>query len=89
MQIAGNGSHAGSLDWYQDRTGPALPEIWVVSVPILVYRVLMLAWALWLAFRVIAWLRWGWQELSSPVLWRELKLHLPGPRPRPRADQPS
>jgi hypothetical protein len=35
---------------------------------------LMLAWALWLAYRLLGWLRWGWQGLSRPVLWREVKL---------------
>ncbi len=78
MQIAGNGSTSTRLDWYQDRSGPELSRAWVVSVPILVYRGLMLAWALWLAFRLLGWLRWGWQGLSRPVLWRELKLKLPG-----------
>jgi hypothetical protein len=77
MQIAGNGSTQTRLDWYQDRGGPRLPEVWVVSVPILVYRGLMLAWALWLAFRLLGWLRWGWQGLARPVLWREVRLKLP------------
>ncbi len=77
MQIAGNGSTAASLDWYQDRSGPQLPGVWVVSVPILVYRGLMLAWALWLAVRLLDWLRWGWDGFSTPVLWREVKLKLP------------
>ena len=46
----------------------------------------MLVWALWLAFRLLGWLRWGWQGLSSPVLWREVKLRLPGgKRPTPGA----
>jgi hypothetical protein len=78
MQIAGNGSSSAQLNWYQDRSGSELPRPWVISVPILVYRGLMLAWALWLAFRLLSWLRWGWQSLSSPVLWRELKLELRG-----------
>lgn len=60
MQIAGNGSTAASLDWYQDRSGADLPGVWVVSVPMLGYRGLMLAWALWLAVRLLGWLRWGW-----------------------------
>ncbi len=77
MQIAGNGSTSASLDWYQDRSGPELPGVWVVSVPILVYRGLMLAWALWLAVRLLDWLRWGWAGFSTPVLWREVKLKLP------------
>ena len=77
MQIAVNGSTSPSLDWYQDRSGPELPGVWVVSVPILVYRGLMLAWALWLAVRLLDWLRWGWAGFSTPVLWREVKLKLP------------
>jgi len=38
----------------------------------------MLAWALWLAHRLLSWLHWGWQGLSGPVLWRDAnKLVLP------------
>ncbi|WP_133511960.1 hypothetical protein [Candidatus Thiosymbion oneisti] len=77
MQIAGNGSTSTDLNWYQDRSDPELPRVWVISVPILVYRGLMLAWALWLAHRLLGWLRWGWQGLSSPMLWRDVKLVLP------------
>jgi hypothetical protein len=78
MQIAGNGSTSTGLNWYQDRSGRELPEVWVISVPLLVYRGLMLAWALWLAYRLLGWLRWGWQGLSRPLLWREVKLELRG-----------
>ena len=77
MQIAGNGSSSALLQWYQDRSQPELPRVWVVSVPLLVYRVLMLAWALWLAVRLLAWLRWGWGALSEPALWRETSFSLP------------
>jgi hypothetical protein len=87
MQIAGNGSTSRRLDWYQDRSGPELPDVWVISVPILIYRGLMLAWALWLAFRLLGWLRWGWQGLSRPVLWREVERKIPGGKPpRPQRD---
>ncbi|WPL15641.1 hypothetical protein Thiowin_00547 [Thiorhodovibrio winogradskyi] len=72
MQIAGNGSNAELLRWYLDRSGPELGEVLVVSVPMLAYRLLMLAWALWLALRLLAWLRWGWQAVSQPLLWRTL-----------------
>ncbi|WP_296804906.1 hypothetical protein [Thiocapsa sp.] len=72
MQIMGNGSTATMLNWYQDRGGPMLPEVWVLSVPMWVYRALMLAWALWLAMRLLDWLRWGWEGLSKPLIWREL-----------------
>jgi hypothetical protein len=71
MQIAGNGSSAGSLQWYLDRHTAQTVPVTVVSVSIWVYRGLMLAWALWLAVRLLGWLRWGWQGFADPVLWRE------------------
>lgn len=74
MQIMGNGSTASLLNWYQDRGGPGLPDVWVLSVPLWSYRLLMLAWALWLAIRLLAWLRWGWEGVSRPMLWREVRL---------------
>lgn len=70
MQIAGNGSSATELQWYLDRQPGQTAAVTVVSVPIWVYRALMLAWALWLAWRLLAWLRWGWRSLMSPVPWR-------------------
>ena len=70
MQIMGNGSGHGLLNWYQDRTTGPLPRVWVLAVPMWVYRALMLAWALWLALRLLDWLRWGWDGFSHPVLWR-------------------
>ncbi|WP_295443087.1 hypothetical protein [uncultured Thiodictyon sp.] len=79
MQIMGNGSGDGLLNWYQDRTAGPLPPIWVITAPMWVYRALMLAWALWLALRLLHWLNWGWDGFSRPVLWR------PGPPRRPRA----
>jgi len=88
MQIEGNGSSSGNLVWFQDRTANELPQFWVVSVPVVVYRGLMLAWALWLAFRLIAWLRWGWQGFSSPMLWREMKMHLPQRRRHGKTQAP-
>jgi len=71
MQIAGNGSSAGNLQWYLDRHAAQIVPVTVVSVSIWVYRALMLAWALWLAVRLLGWLRWGWQGFADPVLWRE------------------
>jgi hypothetical protein len=53
MAIAGNGSSATSLRWFQDSSAAVLPRAWVLSVPMWVYRVLMLAWALWIASATI------------------------------------
>ena len=71
MQITGNQSSAFSLNWYQDRSQPVLPTATVISVPLLVYRLLMLAWALWLAVSLLNWLKWGWSCFSSNGLWKK------------------
>ncbi|GHA16228.1 hypothetical protein [Oceanisphaera arctica] len=76
MQISGNNSYANTLRWYQDRSEAALPQAWVLSVPLLVYRLLMLAWALWLAFALLSWLRWGWGCFSSHGIWRPFNLRI-------------
>jgi len=78
MQIAGNGSSAWNLNWYQDRTAPQLPTAWVLSVPLLVYKLLMLSWALWLAYALLKWLHWGWGCFSDGGYWRKLKLRSGG-----------
>ena len=39
-----------------------------------VYRVLILAWALWIAFALIKWLRWGWECYSNDGLWRKVEI---------------
>jgi hypothetical protein len=72
MQIAGPGSSHYELRWFQDRIAAAatLPEPWVVSVPVLVYRLAMLAWALWMARSLLAWLRWGWTAFSRGGWWK-------------------
>lgn len=70
MQIAGNGSHGNELKWFADRVSDEYPQAWVLSVSLWFYRGLMLGWALWLAFALLAWLRWGWQAFSTQGLWR-------------------
>ncbi|MAE70942.1 MAG: hypothetical protein CME06_10795 [Gemmatimonadetes bacterium] len=73
MQIAGNGSAGSTLRWFIDRSDHALPTLSIVSVPILFYRGLMLAWALWLASALVSWLRWGWDAFQEGGLWRRLR----------------
>lgn len=71
MQIAGNHSSAYNLNWYQDRTSELLPTATVISVPLMVYRILMLLWSLWLAVSLLNWLKWGWSCFSRDGLWRK------------------
>ena len=71
MGITGNGSYASDLKWYQDMAMDQLPQVWVISLPMWVYRVSMLVWALWLAFKFIDWLRWGWTQFTQNGSWKQ------------------
>ncbi|MDZ7622451.1 MAG: hypothetical protein U5O69_08905 [Candidatus Competibacteraceae bacterium] len=73
MQVAGQGSSAWQLHWYQDRLEGPLPTAWVIFAPLLIYRGLMLAWALWLALALLEWLIWGWSCFSAGGIWRPLR----------------
>jgi len=71
MQIIGNQSSAFNLNWYQDRSSSTLPVATLISVPLIAYRLLMLAWSLWLAVSLLNWLKWGWECFSSNGLWHK------------------
>jgi hypothetical protein len=70
MQVVGNDSGATNLRWYQDRSDGALPQATIVSAPLLVYRLAMLGWALWIASALLGWLRWAWEAWSDGGMWR-------------------
>ncbi|MCK5648124.1 MAG: hypothetical protein KAI22_04525, partial [Gammaproteobacteria bacterium] len=72
MQISGNGSSAYQLNWFSDRIAPVLPEAGMISVPVYIYRLIMLAWSIWLAFAVIKWAQWGWAAFSHEEYWQSL-----------------
>jgi hypothetical protein len=83
MQVTGNGSSSSLLRWFTDRSPAALPTVHVVSVPLLVYRVAMLAWALWIVLSLLSWLRWGWGSFVRGGAWKK------GPPRPPPPPQPS
>lgn len=85
MQITGNGSTPYQLNWYQDRANAQLPTAWVLSVPLFAYRLLMLAWALWIAISLINWLRWGWSCYTRDGLWRSINIFI---KAKPAASSP-
>lgn len=69
LLIQGNGSDAWHLHWYEDRVRDATTSAWVLSVPVLAYRVAMLVWALWLAGALLRWIKWGWECYSTGGYW--------------------
>ena len=70
MQVAGAGSYGGRLEWYIDRSSNDLPQTAILSLSIWVWRLLMLAWSLWLAFRLVGWVRWAWSAFSTDGRWK-------------------
>lgn len=70
MRVAGSGSTNRDLNWYVDRTDGSMPEPWVLTTSLWAWRISMLAWAVWLASRLLNWLRWGWEAFSRHGIWR-------------------
>jgi hypothetical protein len=77
MFIAGNGSSRSALRWYQARCAENLPQPGCVSVSIWWFRLLMLAWALWLAASLLRWLRLAWVRFSTGGCFRGWSKKMP------------
>lgn len=74
MHVAGQGSTPSQLRWFADQTESSLPVGSAISAPMWIYRVLMLAWALWLANAVVGWLRWALRAWMAGGYWRALRV---------------
>jgi hypothetical protein len=84
MQVAGNGSSDTLLRWYADRVSGEAPAAGVLSLPLWLYRVAMLLWALWLAASLVRGVGPGWRAFSEGGLWRPFPK-----RVRPAPDPPA
>jgi hypothetical protein len=73
---------SGAFQWFLDRTGSALPVPAVVSVPLWVYRLLMFAWAAWIAVQLRHWLPAAWQAWTQGGFWRGKVVPPPPPLTR-------
>ena len=73
MQVTGNGSYGNALIWFADRSDSVMPVATAWSVPIWIYKVLILMWALWLSFALLRWLPWVWQCFAKEGFWRSRK----------------
>jgi hypothetical protein len=92
MQIEGGGSSDALLRWYADRVTGDAPAAGVLSLPMWLYRVGMLLWALWLAASLVRGAGPAWRAFSEGGPWRKLSLPKrqkpvePKPGDTPRAD---
>jgi hypothetical protein len=89
MHIAGYRSDAAQLNWFADRATDALPQASAVSLPMWVYKLLMLAWALWLANALIGWLRNAWAAWTHGGYWQSRPAVMPAQSSSPKTDVPS
>ncbi len=72
-QVTGNGSNAYQLNWFSDRIMAQTPEVVLWSVPVYIYRVMMLLWSIWLAFSFLKWVKWGWKSFTQDGVWRHIE----------------
>ena len=56
MHVVGNGSYGNVLRWFHDRSDSEIPIAFVISLPIWIYKILILTWSLWLCFALLKWL---------------------------------
>jgi hypothetical protein len=73
MHVAGHNSYGNVLNWFADGSDSVLPIASVITVPMWVYKGLILAWALWLSFALLRWLPWVWKCFSRDGFWRSRK----------------
>lgn len=71
MHVAGNASTAWDLNWFADQAKDVLPQGGAITVSLWLYKVAMLAWALWLANALIGWLRWGFDAWTQGGYWKK------------------
>jgi hypothetical protein len=86
MLVVGNGSNDTLLHWYQDRVAGTTPAATVISLPLWVWRVAMLAWSVWLALTVVRISGWVWQAFASGGRWQRMDFSIPKPRTPGPAD---
>jgi hypothetical protein len=70
MYITGNGSFRGELLWFSPSSDAVIPRPWIFSISVWYYRLLMLAWALWLANSLLGWLQAWWMAMNQGSFWR-------------------
>ena len=74
MLIRGLSSNAFNLNWYGDRwDANALPQVFVLSVPLYVYRIIMLIWSLWMAMFLFKIAKEWWTAFSLGGYWKSPK----------------
>ncbi len=89
MQVAGNGSTDTVLRWYADRVAADTPAAGVLSLPLWLYRVAMLLWALWLAASLVRGVGPAWRAFTEGGAWRRVLRTPKAPKPLDSPEPPN
>ena len=73
MHLSGGYGNYGQLAWLADRATGELPVASVYSLPMWVYKALMLSFALWLASALVNWIKLAWNALIAGDGWMALR----------------
>jgi hypothetical protein len=87
MGIRGHGSGASQLNWFADQSQASLPTATVFSAPVWVYRFVMLAWTLWLAYALIRWLGRGLRAWLGQGYWKKIAWQQKASSRKAKADE--
>lgn len=63
------GAASGQAVWYQDRAASLLAQPWALSLPLWIYRGLVLVWALGSLVLCVRCARWAWSSFTKRGLW--------------------
>jgi len=73
LYVEGNGSSDYHFNFYLDQASAGiLPQVSVWSIPLWLYRGLMLVWAIWLAFTLTALSPWIWTSFSKNGIFKSM-----------------
>jgi hypothetical protein len=89
MQVAGGGSTDSVLRWYAARVAGETAPTGVLSLPLWVYRVVMLVWALWLAASLVRGVGPGWRAFGEGGQWRPIRRETAAKEPTTEPASPS
>ncbi|WP_395377391.1 hypothetical protein [Marinicella sp. W31] len=73
MGISGQNASGSQLQWFVDSGAGEIPTISVLSLPLWVYKGLILLWSIWISFAAIKWLKMLISGLDKDHWWFRFK----------------
>jgi|GEM_PF-6130627 len=77
MQISGNGSWHTQLNWFTDRTEGKLPQPFIITAPLILWKTIIFLWSLWTASFLINKAPSFAEALKAGGFWRKQSIKKP------------